>query len=169
MKKANTKTIVLAALMAAIIAVSTRFTAIPIPGTSGYVHVGDSFVFLAAALLPTPFAVLSAALGGALADMMYGAMVYVLPTAIVKALMAAAFFGSRDGKLLSKKNLLCASFGIVILCAGYYLSECIIFGSFIAPLAQVVWNLAQGVFGVVAFSLFAAALDGTKLRERIGI
>ena len=115
MKKGNTKTIVLSALMAAIIAVSTRFTAIPIPGTSGYVHVGDSFVFLAAALLPTPFAVLAAALGGALADVMYGAMVYVLPTAIVKALMAAAFFGTHSEKLLSKKNLFRATLGIVIL------------------------------------------------------
>ena len=44
MKSQTTKRIVFAAVFAALIAVCTRFTAIPIPGTTGYVHVGDAFV-----------------------------------------------------------------------------------------------------------------------------
>ena len=165
--KQKTRRMIMTALLAAIIAVCTRFTAFPIPGTAGYVHVGDAFIFLAAVLLPTPYAVFAGALGGALADFMYGSVVYILPTAIIKALMAFCFFGRQQEKILRTLNLLRSILAAVIMCAGYYVTEAIMYQSLVSPLIGIVWNLVQGVFSTAVFVAVAAALDAAKFRERL--
>jgi len=169
MKSKNTKIIVLSALLAAIITVCTRFTAIPIFGGTGYVHIGDAFVFLAAALLPMPYALGAAAIGGALADLFSGFVVYIFPTAIIKALMALMFFGKKTGKLISKKNLFSVLLGISVLVVGYYIAEVIIYQNFVSPLTGMLWNLFQGIFSGIGFLLFAAALDAANARGRLDI
>ena len=169
MKNKNTKLIVLSALLAAVIAVCTRFTSIPIFGGMGYVHVGDAFVFLAAAILPTPYALAASAIGGGLADLMSGFVAYILPTAIIKALMALMFFGKKADKLISKKNIISMLLAIVVLVGGYYIAEVIMYQSFASPLMGMLWNLAQGVFSGIGFLLFSAALDAAKVRERLGV
>jgi len=55
MKNRTTRRICLTALMAAIIYVFTAY--IHVPSHTGYTHVGDGFLYLAASLLPAPFAV----------------------------------------------------------------------------------------------------------------
>ncbi len=170
MNNKQTRLMITSALLAAIIMVCTRFTAIPIFGGQGYVHIGDTFVFLAAAILPTPYAMASSAIGGALADLSAGYTMYILPTAIIKALMALMFFGkTRNTKLLSLKNCIALVFGILVLVGGYYIAEVVLTQSFIAPLPGMVWNTAQGIFSAVAFILLAAAFDRAKLRERLSI
>ncbi len=169
MKNTKTRLVVLSALLAAVIALCTRFTSIPIFGGMGYVHIGDAFIFLAAAILPTPYAILASACGGALADLMSGFVAYILPTAIIKALMALAFAGKKREKLLSKRNFLSIIPAIVILVGGYYVAEVIMYQSFISPLIGMVWNLLQGAFSAVGFAVLATALDKTRLRDRIGV
>lgn len=169
MKNNKTKLTVLAALLAAIIALCTRFTSIPIFGGMGYVHIGDSFIFLAAAILPTPYAMLAAACGGALADLMSGFVAYMLPTAVIKALMALVFTGAKCEKLLSKRNFLSVIPAILILVGGYYIAEVIMYQSFISPLIGMVWNLLQGVFSAAGFAVLATALDKIRLRDRLGV
>ena len=68
-KKANKQLIyvVMAALFAAIITVVTAYV-LRIPTGNGYIHLGDSFIFLAASLLPLPYAIAAAAVGAGLAD-----------------------------------------------------------------------------------------------------
>ena len=68
-KKANKQLIyvVMAALFAAIITVVTAYV-LHIPTGNGYIHLGDSFIFLAASLLPLPYAIAAAAVGAGLAD-----------------------------------------------------------------------------------------------------
>ena len=63
-KKANKQLIyvVMAALFAAIITVVTAYV-LRIPTGNGYIHLGDSFIFLAASLLPLPYAIAAAAVG----------------------------------------------------------------------------------------------------------
>lgn len=170
MKRNRTKTIVTAALLAAVIAVCTRFTSIPIFGGMGYVHIGDAFVFLAAALLPLPYAMAASAIGGALADLMSGFVAYMLPTAIIKALMALMFFTKKgERKLLSKKSILSLLLATVVLVGGYYIAEVIMYRSLVSPLMGMLWNLAQGVFSSIGFIIFAAALDGARVRDRLGV
>ena len=59
--------LILAALFAAAIAVMTAYLLhIPIP-TGGYIHLGDTLIYLSACLLPMPYAVMAAVIGGGLA------------------------------------------------------------------------------------------------------
>ncbi len=170
MKNLRTKRIVVSALLAAIIAVCTRFTSIPIFGGMGYVHVGDAFIFLAASLLPTPYAMAAGAIGGALADLSSGFVAYILPTAVIKALMALMFkLRGDEKKLLTKRSFISLILGIVVLVVGYYVAEVIMYQSLVSPLIGMVWNLMQGIFSGLGFLLFAAALDAARLRDRLEI
>ena len=51
----------LAAMFAALIFLGTFIIRIPIPATNGYIHFGDGFIYIAALILPLPFAAAAAA------------------------------------------------------------------------------------------------------------
>ena len=57
---------VLAAMFAAMVYVMTAF--VHIPTNQGYVHIGDGIIFLAAAILPAPYAMAAGAVGAGLSD-----------------------------------------------------------------------------------------------------
>ena len=58
-----------AAMFAAMITLTTAYLFhIPIGANGGYIHFGDAFIYLAASLLPMPYACAAAAIGGGLAD-----------------------------------------------------------------------------------------------------
>ena len=53
-------------LMAALITIMTAYIChIPVGVNGGYIHFGDSLIYLAAVLLPRPYALAAAAIGGA--------------------------------------------------------------------------------------------------------
>ena len=59
------------ALFAALICVTTAYIFhIPFGTNGGYVHIGDTLIYLAAAILPAPYAMIAGALGGAFADLL---------------------------------------------------------------------------------------------------
>ena len=92
----------LAALFAGAIAVTTAYLLhIPIP-TGGYIHLGDALIYLAACLLPAPYAVGAAMVGAGLADLLT-APLWVVPTLLIKALVAL-LFTSRGPRLLCPRN-----------------------------------------------------------------
>ena len=78
------KYLVLTAVLAAMVYVLTAF--VRIPTHQGYIHVGDGIIYLAAALLPMPYAMLCGAVGAGLSDYLAGYAIWVLPTVIIKAL-----------------------------------------------------------------------------------
>ena len=84
----KTKSMVFAALFAALACVATMSLHIPTPGTGGYIHPGDAIVVLSGILLGPIYGGLAAGLGSALADLLAGYMVYVPITFIVKAVIA---------------------------------------------------------------------------------
>ena len=62
--------LVLSALFAAMITVMTAFLFhIPIGVNGGYLHFGDALIYLAASMLPTPYACIAAAVGAGDASM----------------------------------------------------------------------------------------------------
>ena len=53
------------AIFAALITIMTAYVChIPVPIAGGYLHFGDSLIFLAATILPRPYALAAAAIGG---------------------------------------------------------------------------------------------------------
>lgn len=145
----NIKTIIKAALFAAIIFLFTRMIAIPIPQLSGaYVNLGDVAIFFAALFLGLP-AVLAAAIGSALADITLGSVIYAPATFIIKGLMAFIIV-----KLPHKKTaMLFAELAMVVLYATY---ECFIYSP-TAAIAGVPLNLVQlGGSFIIAMALLPA-------------
>ncbi len=107
-------------VFAALIYVFTAY--LHIPTGAGYTHAGDGLIYLAACILPTPYAMAAGAIGGALADGLSGFFVWLPATVIIKA-VTTLFFSSKGEKILTLRNI----FGIIpsgILCiVGYSLYE----------------------------------------------
>ena len=79
------------AVFAALITLMTAYVFhIPVPIAGGYIHLGDSLIYLSASLLPTPYAMAAGAIGGGLADLLTAPM-WTLPTVIIKALITLPF------------------------------------------------------------------------------
>lgn len=157
--------LVLSALFAAAIAVMTAYLLhIPIP-TGGYIHLGDTLLYLAACLLPTPYAVGAAAVGGGLADLLT-APVWALPTVLIKALIVL-LFTSKHTKILVPRNI-AAVFGAALLSpAAYGLAACLLMGGVYAFLPQFLGTLIQGVGSGVLFGVLALALDRADIKARL--
>ncbi len=106
-------------LFAAVIFVVTL---IHVPTGNGYTHAGDGVIYLAASLLPMPYAIAASALGGLLADGLSGAAIWIPATIVVK-MITAAFFTSKKDKIISLRNILAIIPSLAVCIAGYSLYE----------------------------------------------
>ncbi len=95
----NTRKFVLTGLMTAMVFVLTFTIKIPIPFTSGYIHLGDSMIYLSVMILGPYFGAFAAGVGSMFADLIGGYAEYALPTLIIKSLMALMM-----GAVLSHKK-----------------------------------------------------------------
>lgn len=84
----RTRLMVVTALFTALTCIFTMAIKIDVPMTSGYIHPGDSMVFLSAIFLPWPYGIFAAGVGSMLADILLGYGIWAPPTLIIKSLMA---------------------------------------------------------------------------------
>ncbi len=168
----RTLRIVIAAMFAAMIAVMTAFVQIKTP-TGGYVHLGDSMIYLAASFLPLPYAILTAAIGGGIADL----LVYpetIIYTIIIKAINAV-FFSAKGDKLLSRRNALMTIPSGLVTVVGYSLSKLIrqlLAGdSFHSAVVNALWKIPengiQAIASALIFIVIALALDKADIKKRM--
>ena len=136
-----------------------------IPTVRGYIHVGDSVIYIAACLLNQPAAAISAALGGFLADALTGYVVWAPYTAIIKAALTLPFT-ALGGRALSPRNFLAALAAFPITVGGYYLAAWMITGDKHAPLAEVPFNALQAGGSMLIFLIVAAGMDKTDFKNR---
>ena len=154
------------ALSAALIAAMTLFAHIPFPMTNdGYVHLGDGMVFLAACLLPAPYAAAAAAIGCGLADALPGYFVWIPATIVLKACMAL-LFSSKQKKILCARNFFVLLPACLINGVGYYLYEGFVFSQW-GALVSVFGNLIQAGAGIAVFILIGAAMDRLKIKNKL--
>jgi len=156
--------LVMTALLAALAAALTMVHIFPLPN-NGYVHLGDLFVYLAGCLLPTPYAMAAAAIGGGLADLIGGAQVYLIPTVISKACIALCF-SARKEKILCPRNALALLPAAAITLGGYFLAEWVLL-NWAAALLTLPVNLLQWAGSAALFVLLALAMDRAGLKKRL--
>ena len=155
------------ALFAAAITVMTAYMLhIPIP-TGGYIHLGDALIYLAACLLPVPYAAAAAAIGAGLADLLTAPM-WVLPTLVIKAIVVL-FFTSKGERLLCRRNLAAIVLAGLFSPAAYALAGCAMAGTMAAFVPQFLGTLVQGIGSGALFLVIAPALDGVGLKKRAGV
>lgn len=113
----------LGGLMIALVFVTTYTIKIPIPFTQGYIHGGDSMIFVAAILLGWKYGALAGGLGSAMADLLGGYAHWVLPTLIIKTIMGALVGWVAHGIRGENKT---STFTVTFIMAGLWLG-CILF------------------------------------------
>lgn len=154
---------IFAALFAALTFAATAYLQIPIPVGAGYVHLGDTFVLLAALMLPLPYAIAASAVGAALADVVAAYFVYAPATAVVKALIVVAVWLVCRKKRCWWTEVLSFVGATAVLALGYFVYEIPLYGTPTA-VADLPFNLLQGaVCSVVAFALYK--LIGERLAK----
>ncbi|MGN1131962.1 MAG: TIGR04002 family protein [Ruminococcus sp.] len=158
----NILNLVFAALFAALIFVLTKF--VSVPTGIGYVHLGDAAIYLAAAFLPTPYAMAAAGIGGALSDLVGGYFVYVPVTLIIKALLALCFTSKKEN-VINVRNIVATVICCGITVFGYFAFEIFYYG--VAAYASMLPNLLQAVSSGVLFVVIGFAFDKAKIKNRL--
>ena len=162
----NLRCLTTAAVFAAAIFVSTYFLHIPTPLFGGYVHPGDTFIYLAGCFLPTPYAMAAASIGAALSDALTpNAAIYVPATIVIKALLSL-YFTSKSEKILTKRHIAGIFLAGITGLAGYFVWESIIFRSVPAALFNAMFGALQPVMSGIFFVLLGLALDKTNIKRR---
>ena len=146
------------ALFAALICVTTAYIFhIPFGTNGGYVHIGDTLIYLAAAILPAPYAMIAGALGGAFADLLT-APVWAPATFVIKMIITIPLTSKKD-RLVNVHNTIGVVIAGVLSFIGYYLTEAILFGRWAAIIPSFIGSLMQSGSSAVLFIVFGHALD----------
>ena len=168
----KTKTIITAALLAALTTVATMIIKIPTP-TQGYIHLGDSMVLLSGILLGPGLGAVAAGIGSMLADLFGGYMAWVPGTFAIKALTALVggwlyhHMIGRDKLHTPVRVALCGIPAEILMVAGYYfygfgmelLAGSSAMAAAVATLAGVPFNVVQGLAGVIVCAVLLPVLS----------
>jgi len=165
----NIRKLTLTGLMTALVCLATVAISVPIPFTNGYIHLGDSMVFLAAILLGLKYGALAGGVGSMLADLILGYPQWAIPTLIIKSIMAiivALIYNNNTNKFSLNIHLfLSMSFGGIWMVIGYYFASAIIYENYITPLSSIPFNILQFVIGIlISFSILPLIKKISPLR-----
>lgn len=166
MKK--TRKLVIAAVLAAVITIMTAYVChVPVGTNGGYVHFGDTFIYIAACMLPFPYAAAAAAIGAGLADLLTAPM-WILPTIIIKTLICIPFT-SKKSKMLCTRNVIAVFISAIISISGYAIAEGIMFGNWAASLVSLSGGFVQSGVSGILFIIAGALLDKKDMKNTLKI
>lgn len=157
----------LCGIFAALITVFTAYIGhVPIGVNGGYVHFGDGLIYLAATILPMPYAMLAGAIGGGMADLLT-APAWAVATVIIKMLIVIPF--SRAGnRIVTKRNAVAPVISYFISATGYYIAESLLFGTKAAILTSFSGSLIQSSGSMIFFLMLGFALDKVGFKAKMG-
>ena len=148
------------------IAMTTALTYfIKIPVANGYIHAGDGIVYLAACVLPAPYALFAAGIGGALADIFSGYPLFSFPTFIIKALITL-LFTSKNDTVLTKRNALMVLPAGMVTVTGYFLAGWMFYG-WEGAVPGLLGDVIQAAGSAILFLVLASAFDKNKLKQKL--
>ena len=163
------RTMVMAAVLAALASVATMVIQIPSP-MNGYVNLGDCFVLLSGWLLGPWWGAAAGGIGSMLADLLLGYGHYAPGTLVIKGLMALV--GALVFKALGKKSAAALVSGVVsevIMVVGYFGYAGLLLGKGIGAAASIPGNLVQGAVGLVAGFLLLQVARRIHLEEKVNV
>lgn len=167
MMDSKTKKIVLTGLMAALTMVGTMLIQIPTI-TKGYIHAGDTIVYLCGVILGPVYGGLAAAIGSAMADGVSGYGHYIIPTFLIKGLDAFIVGGIYHYVIKSShvksvvKFVIGALLGTALMVSGYFAYGIYLYG-FETAILGIIGNITQGAGGMVLAIPLLLALEKTHI------
>ena len=156
----KTNKLVLTALMVCLVLLATYIIKIPSPFTQGYVHLGDTMIFLSVLLLGKKGGAAAAGLGSALADLLGGYAAYAPWTFLIKALMAFIMGAFIEAATKKKKHHVKIGSVPVVEIVGMILAGNLWSGILGAP-----FNIGQFTVGLVLATILAMALYKTPAKK----
>ena len=172
----KTSKMVTSALMACLVLLATYIIRIPSPFTQGYIHFGDTMVFLSVLVLGKKGGAAAAGLGSALADVLGGYAAYAPWTFIIKALMAfimGIFIEACIRK--NKHHLKLGSVPVIeivgmvvggaVMVLGYAIVDGVLAGNMVTGFLGAPFNVIQFAVGMVLATILAMALYKTPARK----
>lgn len=164
MKGQKIKLMCFAGIFTALVFVVTAY--LHIPTYNGYVHVGDGLIYLAACLLPWPYAMFVGGGGALLADCLTGYAIWAPGSLIIKA-VTVLVFSSKDRTVISRRNLWAMLPATLICAGGYYLYEALITGNFLVALEGIPSSITQSVASAILFVVLGMAIDKMGFKQKI--
>lgn len=163
----NIKSLVLTALMTALVFAGSGI-GIHTPSVTGggYIHLGTAFLFLTAFMFGKKPAAFAGGVGMGLFDLVSGYYTAWAPFTLVISLLMGLAVGSIAYS--PKKPVSLAKCSLAFLAAaaikvvGYYITEVILYGNFVSPLASIPGNIVQVAAGAVTGTLLALSLKRNK-------
>ncbi len=173
----KTNKLVLTALMICLVLLATYIIKIPSPFTQGYVHLGDTMIFLSVLLLGKKGGAAASGLGSALADLMGGYAAYAPWTFIIKGAMA--FIMGVFIEMMTKKKKHHVKIGNVplveivgmviagiVMVVGYAIVDGVFAGNILAGFLGAPFNIGQFTVGLVLATILAMALYKTPAKKQ---
>ncbi len=156
--------------MGAFVFLMTVVPRIPIP--LGYAHLGDAAIFLVVFYVGRREGIFAGCLGSALADLIGGFPLWILPTLLIKFLMAETFWRlTPHRKNLSLRSIPLAVallLACIVMAIGYTLFGALLYGSLAVGLTSLPGLLIEGIINMVLFYIATAALDHAGLSRNDG-
>ena len=167
MKDTRIKTLVFAALLAALVCVATMVIQIPSPA-NGYVNLGDCFVLLSGWLLGPLHGAAAAGIGSMMADLFLGYAYYAPGTLVIKG-----FMGLITGLIVHLKpnsSFRLAFSGVIAelwMVAGYWFYAALLLGEGRSAALSIPGNLVQGLVGLVVGFALLKLLQKSKVLKKL--
>lgn len=170
----RTSGLVYTALMICLVLLGTVLFRIPVPMTQGYVHLGDTMIFLGVLMLGKRHGAAAAGLGSALADILGGFAFWAPWTLVIKFFMAFVTGLILERYARNHKHshstdrlvrLTAMTAGGILMCAGYLAAETMMYGSFALAIVGLPWNIGQVIVGMVlSMAIYSALAVSAKYK-----
>ncbi|WP_408072547.1 TIGR04002 family protein [Butyrivibrio sp. JL13D10] len=170
MKKRDSKlnNIAITGIFAALITIFTAYIGhIPVGVNGGYIHFGDGLIYLAATILPMPYAMAAGAIGGGIADLLT-APAWTFATIVIKALLVLPFT-NKGPTILNRRNYLAPIIAYFISHTGYFLAESLMFGWETAFLSSLAGGLVQSGGSMIFFLMLGQTLDRINFKAKVEV
>ncbi len=170
--KVSTRTLAVGGMFTALVTIATMVIRIPIP-IGGYIHIGDSVVYLSGLLLGPVLGAVVSGVGSGIADL-FGYAEYVPATVMIKGLdafLTATIFLTLQKRLHGLLGTIIAycmgvAIGGSVMVGGYFAYEVVLKG-FAYAIGSVNFNVVQAIGGAIVAFPVMVALEKTKFFNRL--
>ena len=161
------RTMVTAAVLAALSCVATMVVQIPSP-MNGFVNLGDCCVLLSGWILGPWWGGAAAGIGSMLTDLLSGYGYYAPGTFVIKGLdaLVAALIFKAMGRT-SAAAIVSGVVGEIIMVVGYFGYAGLLLGKGIGAAASIPGNLVQAAMGLVIGFVLLKVMQKTRIAEKI--
>ena len=151
--------------MAALITIMTAYIChVPVGMNGGYLHFGDALIYLAAVILPRPYALAAAAIGGGMADLLTAPM-WAPATIIIKMLIVLPF-SNKTTQIVTPRNVCATIVAYFISGVSYFFADYILFGTWSVLLVSLTQSFIQSAGSAIFFGIIGRALDKVHVKNR---